>query len=125
MVGNIKYEKYGKYIAWLGIGVLYLLCFKIVLDSGYMFDDMWTHTNIGLAINNDTTLSALVLGDIKRWAGSNGRILIFSFYCDFVLNYLTLFQYKLMIVIAMFLDGMLLGGIIKELTGSKNWHILV
>lgn len=120
MVGNIKYEKYGKYIAWLGIGVLYLLCFKIVLDSGYMFDDMWTHTDIGLAINNDTTLSALVLGDIKRWAGSNGRILIFSFYCDFVLNYLTLFQYKLMIVIAMFLDGMLLGGIIKELTGSKK-----
>ncbi len=118
MIGS-KLEKYGKYLIWAGIAVLYLLCFKIVIQSGYMFDDMWTHVDRGFAISNDVTVTDIVLGDIKRWATVNGRILIFSFYCDYVLCYLPLVVYKGMIVAAIFFDALFLSAIVKELTDSK------
>lgn len=114
-----KYEKYGKYIMWAGIALLYLLCFKVVLQSGYMFDDMWNNIEIGLAINNDTTVGNIVLGDLKRWTFTNGRLLIFSFYCDFALSYIPLKIYKLLIVTTMFLDALVVSGIVKELSKSK------
>lgn len=113
-------ECYRKYLMWVSIAVLYILCFKLVITSGYMFDDMWSSVDMGVAINNDTTIAGIVRGDIIRWVTSYGRILIFSFYSDFVLNYLPLIVYKAMIVGLMFLDGFILGGIIRELTGSER-----
>ena len=113
-------ECYRKYLMWVPIAVLYILCFKLVITSGYMFDDMWSSVDMGVAINNDTTIAGIVRGDIIRWVTSYGRILIFSFYSDFVLNYLPLIVYKAMIVGLMFLDGFILGGIIRELTGSER-----
>ena len=113
-------NNYRKYIMWISIAVMYILCFKLVITSGYMFDDMWSSVDLGIAINNDTTLGRMVLGDINRWVTSYGRILIFSFYSDFVLNYLPLVIYKSFIVGAMFLNGLVLGGVIRELTDSKK-----
>lgn len=115
---------YKKYIMWAAIAVLYVLCFKIVIQSGYMFDDMWTYIDKGVAISNDTSVMQMVLESIHRWASSYGRILIFSFYCEFALCYLPLVVYKGLIVAAMFLDGLVLAGIIKELTGSKRLSYL-
>ncbi len=115
---------YKKYIMWAAIAVLYVLCFKIVIQSGYMFDDMWTYIDKGVAISNDTSVTQMVLESIHRWASSYGRILIFSFYCEFALCYLPLVVYKGLIVAAMFLDGLVLAGIIKELTGSKRLSYL-
>ena len=109
---------------WISIAIMYILCFKLVITSGYMFDDMWSSVDLGVAINNDTTIGKMVLGDIERWVTSYGRILIFSFYSNFALNYLPLIVYKGMIVGAMFLDGLVLGGIIGELTDSKRLKYL-
>ena len=36
-------EEYRRYIMWAAIGVLYIICFKLVLNSGYMYDDMWSY----------------------------------------------------------------------------------
>ena len=113
-------DNYRKYIMWISIAIMYILCFKLVITSGYMFDDMWSSVDLGIAINNDTTLGRMVLGDINRWVTSYGRILIFSFYSDFVLNYLPRVLYKSFIVGAMFLNGLVLGGVIRELTDSKK-----
>lgn len=117
-------NNYRKYIMWISIAIMYILCFKLVITSGYMFDDMWSSVDLGVAINNDTTIGKMVLGDIERWVTSYGRILIFSFYSNFALNYLPLIVYKGMIVGAMFLDGLVLGGIIGELTDSKRLKYL-
>ena len=113
-------EEYRRYIMWAAIGVLYIICFKLVLNSGYMYDDMWSYPDKGMALLEDTTIGALVLKSIKRYATGVGRILIFSFYSNFLLCYLPRFVYKLVIVTAMFLDGIVLGGIIKDLTGSEK-----
>lgn len=112
------FEKYGKYMIWAGLAVLYLFCFKVVIQSGYMFDDMWNYIERGLAINNDVAVSDLVLNDMNIWF-HRGRFLVFSFYCDYAVGFIPLVLYKLMIVAAMFLDGIFIAGIIRELTESR------
>ena len=112
------FDKYGKYVAWISLAVLYILCFKVVIQSGYMFDDMWNYIERGLAINNDVKVSDLVLGDMNIW-WHRGRFLVFSFYCDYAVGFVPLVVYKFMLVTAMFLDGIVIAGIIKELTESK------
>lgn len=113
-------KKYSKYIMWAAIAVLYILCFMIVLRSGYAYDDMWTHVERGMALNEGNPYLYYYKASIHRWTFVVGRIMIFSYYCGMVVNYLPLAVYKLMIVTAIFLDALVLGKIIKELTGSEK-----
>lgn len=115
-----SWKKHRKYIMWVCISVLYLLCFKLVLDSGYVYDDMWTHVERGMVINEGISFKDMLLSGWHHWIFEVGRIMIFSYYCGFVVNFFPLILYKLMIVTAILLDALLLSLIIKELTGSRK-----
>lgn len=117
-------KKYSRYIMWAAIAVLYILCFMIILRSGYAYDDMWTHVERGMALNEGNPYLSYYKDSIHHWTFVVGRIMIFSYYCGMVVNYLPLAVYKFMIVTAVFLDALVLGKIIEELTGSEKLKYL-
>lgn len=103
----------------------YVTCFWIVIKSGYMYDDMWSIADRGIAINHDTNMFQVVWEGTQMWASKYGRILIFSKYSSFMLGFLPLVVYKSVIVASIMLNAIVIAAIAKELTGSTRLKYLI
>lgn len=119
---NIK--KINDKIIYIFFIVYYLISFYIVVRSGYLYDDRLNYIAKGWTYNNDKSLLYLTISIVKDWLRNTGRLFIFSSYTYILLGNLTLLQYKILIILTIFLNGVMVSKLIKELTLSDSLKYL-
>ena len=110
----------------IALRVYYFLVFSPVLRSGYMYDDILNYTAKGYAILHDMdNIWELTKNIALLWLHENGRVFFFTWYMYAFLTYIGLGMYKFMIVASTFLNGFLLGYLVKRISNNERLRWLV
>lgn len=123
-MANLK--KHRNFIMIIALIVYYVLSFLPVLRSGYMYDDILNYTAKGYAILHDMdNIWELTKNIALLWFHENGRVFFFTWYMYAFLTYIGLGMYKFMIVASTFLNGFLLGYLVKRISNNERLRWLV
>jgi hypothetical protein len=117
----MKHKKFYKkeYFLQLLIFVFYIANFIAILNSGYYVDDSININTPGVVYSN-ISIFQFTLKIIKNWMNA-GRFYPFAFYMySFFSIVSSRIIYKILIVISIYLNSLLLGQYLMEITQSKK-----
>lgn len=98
-----------KYIIFTSIFLFYMVVYNYVIFSDVMYDDMLNYTAKGYAIlHYDGSIWNMTVDIARNWI-ENGRAFIFAFYMYALFSVLDYYTYKVMIIIATFINAILIG----------------